>query len=68
MSMRVSIASVLAAMAVVGTSVSAGQFVEIESGSSAEPVRLIGYLAQPRERDPFRPSSCCMDAAAFTAR
>jgi dienelactone hydrolase len=53
MSMRVSIASVLAAMAVASTSVSAGQFVEIESGSGAEPVRLIGYLARPQGAGPF---------------
>jgi len=53
MSMRVLIGSLLAAIAVAGTDARAGQFVEIDSGATAEPVRLIGYLARPPGAGPF---------------
>jgi dienelactone hydrolase len=53
MSMRVLIGSLLVAMTVASTSVSAGEFIEIDSGTRAEPVRLIGYLARPPGAGPF---------------
>jgi dienelactone hydrolase len=53
MSVRGLIASLLAAMTAGGGNVSAGEFVEIESGSRAEPLRLIGYLARPPGAGPF---------------
>jgi dienelactone hydrolase len=53
MSMRVLIGSLLAAIAVAGADARAGQFVEIDSGATAEPVRLIGYLARPPGAGPF---------------
>jgi dienelactone hydrolase len=40
-------------MTVASTNVSAGEFVEIDSGTKAEPVRLIGYLARPQGAGPF---------------
>jgi dienelactone hydrolase len=51
--MRVLIGSLLAAMAVASTNVSAGEFVAIDSGTKAEPVRLVGYLARPQGAGPF---------------
>jgi hypothetical protein len=45
--------SLLVAMTVAGANVSAGEFVEIESGTRAEPVRLIGYMARPPGAGPF---------------
>lgn len=51
--MRVLIGSLLAAMAVASTSVSAGEFVTIDAGTKAEPVRLVGYLARPQGAGPF---------------
>jgi hypothetical protein len=53
MSMRVLIGSPFAAMTVASTNVSAGEFVEIDSGTKAEPLRLIGYLARPQGAGPF---------------
>ena len=53
MSMRVLIGSLLAAIAVAGADARAGQFVEIDSGAKAEPVRLIAYLARPPGAGPF---------------
>ena len=53
MSMRGLFGSLLVAMTVASTSVSAGEFVEIESGTSAESVRLVGYLARPAGAGPF---------------
>ena len=53
MSMRILIGSLLAAMTVASTNVSAGEFVDIGSGTEAEPVRLIGYLARPQGAGPF---------------
>jgi len=53
MSMRVLIGSLIAATVVAGTDVSAGEFVQIESGATAEPVRLAGYLARPQGAGPF---------------
>ncbi len=40
-------------MAVASTSASAGEFVTIDSGTKAEPVRLVGYLARPQGAGPF---------------
>ncbi|GEP59131.1 hydrolase [Reyranella soli] len=51
--MRVLIASLLAAMAIANTSVSAGEFVTVDAGTKAEPVRLVGYLARPQGAGPF---------------
>ena len=51
--MRVLIGSLLAALVVAGTDASAGEFVAIDSGTKAEPVRLIGYLARPQGAGPF---------------
>jgi len=45
--------SLLVAMTVASTSVSAGEFVGIESGTRAEPVRLVGYMARPSGAGPF---------------
>jgi len=53
MSMRGLFGSLLVAMTVAGTNVSAGEFVEIDSGTRAEPVRLIGYMARPAGPGPF---------------
>lgn len=53
MSLRVLIGSLLVALTVAGTRVSAGEFVAFDSGSKAEPVRLIGYLARPPGAGPF---------------
>jgi dienelactone hydrolase len=53
MSVRGLAGSVLVAMTVAGANVSAGEFVEIESGTRAEPVRLIGYMARPPGAGPF---------------
>ena len=53
MSMRGLFGSLLVAMSVAATHASAGEFVEIEGGTRAEPVRLVGYLAQPRGAGPF---------------
>ena len=53
MSMRGLFGSLLVAMTVAGTHVSAGEFVEIESGTRAEAVRLVGYMARPAGAGPF---------------
>lgn len=53
MSMRGLFGSLVAALTVAATSVSAGEFVDIEGGTKAEPVRLIGYLARPPGAGPF---------------
>jgi dienelactone hydrolase len=53
MSMRGLFGSLLVAMTVAGTNVSAGEFVEIESGTRAETVRLVGYMARPPGAGPF---------------
>ena len=53
MSMRGLFGSLLVAMTVAGTNVSAGEFVEIEGGTRAEPVRLVGYMARPSGAGPF---------------
>ena len=53
MSMRGLFGSLLVAMTVAGTNVSAGEFVEIESGTGAESVRLVGYMARPAGAGPF---------------
>lgn len=50
---RVLIGSLLAALDVAGSDASAGEFVAIDSGTKAEPVRLIGYLALPQGAGPF---------------
>jgi len=47
MSMRGLFESLLVAMTVASTNVSAGEFVQIESGSGADPVRLVGYMVRP---------------------
>src|SRR5690348_2545100 len=52
-SMRALIGSLLAAMAVASTSASAGEFVAVDGGTKAEPVRLVGYLARPQGAGPF---------------
>ena len=52
MSMRGLFGSLLVAMTVAGTNVSAGEFVEIEIGTT-EPVRLIGYMVRPAGAGPF---------------
>jgi dienelactone hydrolase len=51
-SMRGLLASLLGALTVAGTSVSAGQFVDIEGGTTEAPVRLVGYLARPAGEGP----------------
>lgn len=51
--MRVLIGSLLAAMAIASTNVSAGEFVAIDTGTKAEPVRLVAYLARPQGAGPF---------------
>jgi dienelactone hydrolase len=51
--MRGLFGSLLVAMTVAGTTASAGEFVEIEGGTRAEPVRLIGYMARPQGAGPF---------------
>jgi dienelactone hydrolase len=51
--MRALFASLLLALTVAGTGVSAGEFVDIEGGSKMQPVRLIGYLARPPGPGPF---------------
>ena len=53
MTMRVLIASLLTAMTVASTTVSAGEFVTFDSGIKPEPVRLVGYLARPQGAGPF---------------
>jgi poly(3-hydroxybutyrate) depolymerase len=53
MSMLGLFGSLLVAMTVAGTTVSAGEFVEIESGTRAESVRLVGYMARPAGAGPF---------------
>jgi dienelactone hydrolase len=53
MSMRSLFGSLLVAMTVAGPDVSAGEFVEIESGTRAESVRLVGYMARPAGPGPF---------------
>ena len=53
MSMRALFGSLLVAMTVASTRVSAGEFVDIESGSKADPVRLVGYMARPPGAGPF---------------
>jgi dienelactone hydrolase len=53
MLMRGLFGSLLVAMTAAGTNVSAGEFVEIESGASAESVRLVGYMARPAGAGPF---------------
>jgi dienelactone hydrolase len=45
--------SLLVALSLAGTSVSAGEFVEIEGGTRAEPVRLVGYMARPSGAGPY---------------
>lgn len=51
--MRALFASTLFALAVVSASVSAGEFVDIESGTETAPVRVIGYMAKPTGAGPF---------------
>jgi len=46
-------ASLLAMTTFVGTDAVAGEFVDIASGTKGEPVRVIGYLAQPQGAGPF---------------
>ncbi len=53
MSIRSLFGSLLVAMTVAASSVSAGEFVDIEGGTEAQPVRLIGYMAQPPGPGPF---------------
>jgi len=53
MSMRGLFASLLVAMSIASTNVSAGEFVQIESGSKADPVRLTAYMARPPGEGPF---------------
>lgn len=53
MSVRGLLGGLVVAMTVAGASASAGEFVQIESGSRAEPVRLIGYMARPQGAGPF---------------
>lgn len=53
MSMRGLFGSLLAALALSATAASAGEFVDIEGGSAAERVRLVGYLAKPAGPGPF---------------
>jgi dienelactone hydrolase len=53
MSMRGLFAGLLVALTVAGPGVSAGEFVEFESGGGAERVRLVGYLARPPGAGPF---------------
>ena len=53
MSLRGFFGGLIVAMAVAGTDVLAGEFVAIESGPRAEPVRLVGYMARPFGAGPF---------------
>jgi len=51
--MRILIGSLLAAIAVASTDASAGEFVSFDGGTTAEPVRLVGYLARPPGAGPY---------------
>jgi dienelactone hydrolase len=53
MSIRGLFGSLLVAMTVAGTNLSAGEFVDVEGGTRAEPVRLVGYIARPGGPGPF---------------
>lgn len=53
MSMQGLFGSLLVAMTVACTSVSAGEFVQIESGTRADPLRLVAYMARPPGSGPF---------------
>jgi len=53
MSMRGLFGSLLVAMTVAGTGAVAGEFVEFESGTGPERVRLVGYMARPPGVGPF---------------
>jgi dienelactone hydrolase len=53
MSMRGLLGSLLVAVSVAGADASAGEFVDIDSGSGPEPVRLVGYVARPPGDGPF---------------
>jgi dienelactone hydrolase len=53
MAMRSFFGSVLAALVLAGAGASAGEFVDIESGTRGEPARLIGYMARPPGPGPF---------------
>jgi dienelactone hydrolase len=51
--MRGLFASTLFALTIASASVSAGEFVAIESGTGTAPVRLTGYMAKPPGAGPF---------------
>jgi dienelactone hydrolase len=53
MAMRSLFGNLLAALVLASMSASAGEFVDIESGTRAEPVRVIGYMARPPGSGPF---------------
>ncbi|TAJ28970.1 MAG: hypothetical protein EPO67_15750, partial [Reyranella sp.] len=53
MSLRRLFGSLLIALTAGATAASAGEFVEIEGGTGAERVRLVGYLAKPAGPGPF---------------
>jgi acetyl esterase/lipase len=53
MSVRALFGSLLVAMTVASTHVSAGEFIQIESGTNADPVRVVGYMSQPPGAGPF---------------
>jgi dienelactone hydrolase len=51
--MRALFASLLLALTVASTGVSAGEFVDVEGGTRERPLRLAGYLARPTGPGPF---------------
>ena len=55
MSMRALVGSLVVALTVAGAHASAGEFVEIGSGTGTrgEPVRLVGYMARPSTAGPY---------------
>src|SRR5262245_21100671 len=53
MSIRGIVASLIVAMTVASADAAAGEFVDIQSGTKAEPVRVTGYLARPPGAGPF---------------
>jgi dienelactone hydrolase len=51
--MRGLFASLVVALTVASASVSAGEFIEIESGTNTAPIRVVGYMAKPPGAGPF---------------
>ena len=66
MSMRGLFGSLLVAMTVAGTTVSAGASLKSRAGPGPSPFGLLATWLGQRERDHFQQSSSCMDVAAST--